>query len=156
MSLFAEFRLLPVDRLDELERHADVEAEGFAEFGAFVESHSRRLSDYDGSGYVYSTLLEYLFEQQIDLEESAFGELAARLSGWRYSLCLLLTEEHKREYLEMLNPDNFDPVELGCFYNDFNDTQSTDMGGPMLEATRVLHRNLREVGPETVLMLTLE
>lgn len=154
MSMLTEFRLIPIARLDELERRAEPSRED-GEFYSFLERNSEELTEYNGSGYIYSALLEYLIEQEIDLEESEYDELAVKLSQSKYAFCTILTVAHKREYLDKLSPTNFDTQELGEYYNEFNGTtdDAEEVGADMSEALRVLHVNLQRADSEAVVLL---
>ncbi|NGZ77674.1 hypothetical protein [Saccharibacillus alkalitolerans] len=154
MSMLTEFRLIPIARLGELERRADPGRED-GEFYAFLERNSKELTEYNGSGYIYSALLEYLIEREIDLEESEYDGLAVKLSLTKYAFCTALTVSHKRAYLDKLLPSNFEAEELGAYYNEFNGTtdDEAEAGADMLEAIRVLHANLQHADGESVVLL---
>ncbi|OWA37678.1 hypothetical protein B9G55_06425 [Saccharibacillus sp. O16] len=154
MSMLTEFRAIPVARLDELERRAESDRED-GEFYTFLERNSRELLEYNGSGYIYATLLEYLAEQDIDLEESEYDQLAVKLSMTKYAFCTALTVSHKRNYLDQLNPEHFDAEELGEYYNEFNGTSDDpeEVGQDMREALRVLHANVSQIDSESVVLL---
>ena len=154
MSLIAEFRKMPIKKFEEW--CLSVAIEGNAEDAhAFLQQNAKPLTEYEGSGYVYSTLLEYLAENGVDLEESEYAVLASQLTDEQYALCAVLTNEHKQLYLNALNLANFDEGELGEYYNKFNDTEETEAGSWMLEAIRVLQFNLREASESSVVLLTL-
>ncbi|MEJ8302750.1 hypothetical protein [Saccharibacillus sacchari] len=154
MSLIAEFKKMPIAKFEEWS--LAVAIEGMTEdTNAFLQAHAKPLTEYDGSGYVYSTLLEYLAEKGIDLEESEYALLASEMTDKYYDLCTVLTNEHKSAYLGRLNLTDFDEDELRDYYNELNDTEEKQAGSFMLEAIRVLQFNLREADETTVVLLTL-
>ena len=154
MSLTAEFKKMPMIKFEEWCLAAAIE--GMAgDTNDFLQTHAKPLTEYDGSGYVYSTLLEYLAERGIDLEESEYAALAAERTEEHYALCTVLTKEHKQAYLDKLNLANYDENELGAYYNEFNDTKEAEAGSNMLEAIRVLQFNLREADETSVVLLIL-
>jgi len=154
MSLIAEFKKMPIAKFEEWSLAVAIEGMN-EETNAFLQTHAKPLTEYDGSGYVYSTLLEYLAEKGIDLEESEYALLASEMTDNHYELCTVLTNEHKAAYLKQLDLANFDEHELKDYYNEFNDTDENEAGSFMLEAIRVLQFNLREADETTIVMLTL-
>lgn len=154
MSLIVEFKKMPIAKFEEWCLAAAIEGM-VGDTHAFLQKHAKPLTEYDGSGYMYSTLLEYLAEAGMDLEESEYAALAAERTEEHYALCAVLTNEHKQTYLDKLNLANFDENELGAYYNAFNDTQEVDAGSAMLEAIRVLQFNLREADETSVVLLIL-
>jgi len=154
MSLIAEFKKMPISKFEEW--CLAVAIEGMAgDTNDFLQAHAKPLTEYDGSGYVYSTLLEYLAESGIDLEESEYAALASELTEEHYPLCTVLTNEHKLTYLNKLDLENFDENELKNYYNEFNGTDEDEAGSFMSEAIRVLQFNLREADETSVVLLTL-
>lgn len=154
MSLIAEFKKMPIAKFEEW--CLAVAIEGVAgDTDDFLQTHAKPLTEYDGSGYVYSALLEYLAESGIDLEESEYAALASELAEEHYPLCTVLTNGHKQNYLNKLNLDNFDENELRDYYNEFNGADEEEAGSYMLEAIRVLQFNLREADETSVVLLTL-
>lgn len=154
MSLIAEFKKMPIAKFEEW--CLAVAIEGVAgDTDDFLQTHAKPLTEYDGSGYVYSALLEYLAESGIDLEESEYAALASELAEEHYPLCTVLTNGHKQKYLNKLNLDNFDENELRDYYNEFNGADEEEAGSYMLEAIRVLQFNLREADETSVVLLTL-
>jgi hypothetical protein len=160
MSAIASFVLLPKSRIGELlaalDREAGKEFWTDHPYHDCLAEHGRQLADYEWSGWVLGTLLAYLQEQcQIDLMASEFEDLCARIIEQCGGTSLFLTAEHKRQYLDKLEPSLFSEEELGEYYNQFNESDEPGAGEPMLAGIRCLHDTLAQVDDDSVVICSI-
>src|ERR1700690_1804793 len=69
----------------------------------YLRQNGKEVAEYLWSGWVFGPLLEYLKErEQIDLDHSAYDELAEFLTKARGASHCILTDEHRKAYLTKL------------------------------------------------------
>lgn len=146
MSAIADFRLIDITKLKELERVAKPYKGLFGKvrdsYFDFLNQNAISLREYEWSGYIYGTLLVFLEEKGINLMKSRYDSLSKFITESRNSTCFIFDEEHKGNYDEMLKPENFNEVELGQYYNEFNETNEENAGKAMLDGIEVLHESI--------------
>jgi hypothetical protein len=158
MSAIGSFILLPKSSLDGLRGAAKPRKRLFGApkdiYWDYLRETGREVADYDWSGYVLATLLEWLKDQrQTDLRSSEHGELAKYLSSERHSMHCIFSKQHKDSYLEKLDPSGVSIEELCDYYNEFNETNEPDAGLPMIDGLRALHQSLSEIDDASVVLL---
>jgi len=104
----------------------------------YLRENGKEVAEFRWSGWVYNPLLVYLQErEEIDLEHSAYDELAEFLTKARGVSHLILTDEHKKAYLTKLEAQ-FSEDTLRDYYNEFNAAHEDEVGKPMLDGIRCL------------------
>ncbi|WP_297370776.1 hypothetical protein, partial [Acidocella sp.] len=82
-------------------------------------------------------------------ENGLIGDLAERSKA----LVVILTSDERHEYRARLDPESFDPEELGQLYADFTEEEDEDQGEAMLAGIIALHEALGEVDDSHVVVL---
>jgi hypothetical protein len=100
------------------------------------------ICDYNWSGWVIGVLLAYLDEKHGVSFETDIG---ARVTDADGSTTLVLTADHKRDFLARMRPENFDEAELEAYYNEFTETEEPGIGKAMLDGIDCFHRSLNAV-----------
>ncbi len=158
MSAIASFIRVQTSSLPEI-REAAVPKKAF--FGGlkdtFDDTLKRKGKDvarYQWSGYVLATLLVCLEEQQIDLMKSEHDALSLYLSEKLQATCFILTNAHKK-FLDQLSPELFSEDALRDYYNEFNASNESDIGGAMLDGIRTFRESLESVDEKSVVLLLI-
>jgi hypothetical protein len=159
MSAIASFIMLPETALGGL-REAAVPKKRL--FGAaqdnyhdYLQLNGREVADYKWSGYILATLLVYLQKQQIDLMKSDYDELAGFLTKARNATHFIFTSALKQAFLAKLGGP-FSEQELCDYYNEFNGTQETEVGKPMLDGIEAFRRSLSALEPGSVIVFSVQ
>jgi hypothetical protein len=98
--------------------------------------------NYSWSGWVIGVLLAYLNEKHgVDFETY----IGARVTDAEGSTTIVLTADHKRQFLARMQPGNFDEAELETYYNEFTETEEPGIGRAMLDGIDCFHRSLGAV-----------
>lgn len=165
MSAIAEFRLIPVHRLNELMDAATmkVEKSWFStkvtdRYATFLQEASIAMDPFEYSGYVYAALLVFLKEQRkIDLFKNEYAAVSTELSARRKNTTLVLCARQFRDYAHELVPDQFTVGELMRFNEEFSEEDDPDLAAIQLEAIRILRSNLSKIpDDEHVAILTID
>ena len=160
MSSIADFRLIDIAKLDQLKENAKP-VKGFLgrvkdNFYTYLNANSVGLKEYPWSGYVYSTLIEYLNEKDINLEVSGYSHYSDYLTEVRKSYFLILDKAIKEKYIEKLNPSVFDEAELARYYCDFNETEEEEgVGKATMDAISGLYENLKMADDDKVIVFSI-
>ena len=158
MSAIASFHRFREEDLPGL-REAAVPARRFLRapqdgFWDYVRARGAPVLEFDGSGYVFATLLSFLEEKRgILLMKSSHDDLANFLSEKRASTFHLFTSDHRDRYLPSLEPGAFDEADLRTYYNDFNETDEPASGEAMLDGISALRMALGAVLEKSVVLL---
>lgn len=99
MSVIADFRLIETSKLNDLLAHAEIKIEkGFLSqkvidnYWNFLNANSKKLKDFNGSGYIFANLLVFLAEEKgIQLLKSEYDDIAEALVNKRGSSIFVLT-----------------------------------------------------------------
>jgi|SRR5436190_13565548 len=151
MSAIASFIKLPKTSLDELR----LAASGGGYHG-FLHRSGKEVADYDGSGYIFGTLLPYLDEQhQIDLEHSEHDELGLFLTQTLEATHFIFTYAHRQAYLDKLAPEFFSEERLRDYSNEFNETDEPESGRAMVDGVRVLQQSLSTLDESSVILFSI-
>jgi hypothetical protein len=111
--------------------------------------------DYAWSGYVLATLLSYLDEQGVDLMHSDHDEVASAISQTREDAVFVLTSDHRRRYVALLDPTVFDGVVLRRYYEQLNETPAEGVEYAMLDGIAFLRDTLAPLESATVAVLVI-
>lgn len=124
-------------------------------YGDYLSKSGQEVTTYKWSGYILSTLLLYLQEQfQINLMKSEFDELSTFLSKSRGTSCFILTYNHKLTYLEKLSQE-FLVDKLRDYYNEFNETEESEIGLSMIDGIRAFRESLEKLDEESVILFSI-
>lgn len=149
MSAQATFTLLSITRLEALCVAAEKNEEN-----AFVKSAGKTAAQFAGNGFVFGTVFAFLDEAHgINLTSSEHDEITARLGEATGGMYFVLTEAHKNEHYEALDPKHFDMTELQEYYEDFNEDDAPGAGNEMISAIRALRESLMRVDATKVVVL---
>lgn len=121
----------------------------------FLSAHGREIGHYDWSGWVLATLLPYLHENDIDLDQSELDDLSAFLCAVRENSVFILTARHREKYLEKLDPAHYSESELHDYYVEFNEVEFDEAGKAMLDGITLIRKSLEEVTPQTFVLLEI-
>lgn len=150
MSAVADFRLVETSRLNELSSKAEIKIEKkfFSkkvtdDYWEFLYANSKKLKDFNWSGYVFADLLEFLVEKKgIDLLKGKYEDIANSISEKRENATFILTYEHRQKYLDQLKPGNFSLDELIAFNKEFSEEDDVELAKAEMEGIRFLRDNL--------------
>ncbi|MBV8280423.1 MAG: hypothetical protein JO170_34885 [Verrucomicrobia bacterium] len=146
MSAIASFIYLPAAALDQLR----------TDYDQCLKEKGKSGTDYNGSGYLFTTLLPYLNGQGIDLmRSSSQAELAQELSGARDAAIFIFTPDQRARFLGRLSPGQFSAEQLRDYYNAFNETNEPDAGEAMLSGIEFLCRSLAGLDDASVAVLSI-
>src|SRR5689334_23490186 len=151
MSAIATFELLPISSIGALKQASVAPAHNLHDFR---KQNAREIVQYRWSGWVLSTLLEYLGEERgVDLTRSSFDDLAQHLQATLGTSCFVLTHEHRQLYEAKLNASDYRDDELRDYYNTFNEVDAPDSGRPMLDGVRALRDALRSIDDQSIVLM---
>jgi hypothetical protein len=150
MSAVADFRLIETSKLNDLRDNAEIKIEKklFSEktidnYWDYINANSKKLKDFDWSGYVFTNLLIFLEEKKgIDLLKGKHDDIANSLVDKRQNSTFILTFYHKQKYLADLSPDKYTIEELIEFNKDFSEEDDPELAKAEIEGIRALGDNL--------------
>jgi hypothetical protein len=99
--------------------------------------------------------LIYLKQQQIDLMKSDYDELAGFLTKSRNATHFIFTSALKQAFLARLG-GQFSEQALCDYYNEFNGTQETEVGKPMLDGIAAFRQSLSALEPGSVIVFSIQ
>jgi hypothetical protein len=160
MSGIAYFTKLPKAALGGLRQAAVTQVSGsvgtFDSYAEYLNRYGQSVSEYQGAGIVFATLLIYLQqEKNIDLMKSDYDELARALTKTRQSAHFIFTEAHKVSLLNELNPQLLTGTELGEFCNKFNETSDPHAGAAMLDGIIALQICMTSIDGDSVVVMSI-
>ena len=164
MSVIADFRLIETSKLNDLRENAEIKIEKklfskkvLDKYWDYLDSNSKKLEDFEGSGYIFGNLLVFLDEKKgIDLLKSDYDEIANSIVEKRQSSVFILTFDHRQKYLDKLNPDNFSLDELITFNTEFSEDNDMEFAKAEIEAIKLLRDNLNLLtGDNNVILLNV-
>lgn len=150
MSAIADFRLIETSKLNELRDNAEIRIEKklfskkvIDNYWDYLYANSKKLKDFDWSGYIFANLLVFLEEKKgIDLLKGKFDDIANVIVEKRQNSTFILTYDHKQKYLTNLSPDNFIMNELIEFNKDFSEEDDPELARVEIEGIKALRDNL--------------
>ncbi|MBT1712009.1 hypothetical protein KK062_27450 [Fulvivirgaceae bacterium PWU5] len=127
MSSIATFRLLETAKLPALQANAEIKVQKtwlskktIDTYHNWLQANSREVVDFHYSGHAFATLLPFLEEQkEINLWESERHDIADDVSQKRGDTTLILTYQHRQQYLDKLAPELVTQGELLAFNKEF-------------------------------------
>jgi hypothetical protein len=166
MSQTASFYLIEANKLEKLKEVAEVrfEKKWFRKvrvdnFYKYLYANSQELRLYDWSGYIMFSLLVYLEDgepaKSINFRNSPYAAIAKYLTNIRDTTFVILTEDHKKKYLQALHPANFKQDELAEYFTDLGQEDFMKAGKAMMEALEVLRQNLTKAEKDKVVLLII-
>jgi len=108
--------------------------------------------EFNWSGWVIGVLLAYLNEKHGISFETDIG---ARVTDAEGTTTIVLTAEHKRQFLGQMRPEAFHEAELETYYNEFTETEEPGIGKAMLDGIDCLHRSLDALDDSACVVLHL-
>jgi len=115
---------------------------------AFFAAHMQAISTFDGSGWIFPTLLPVLDQQYGIKLISDFPNIVGILD-------IIFTVEHRNAHLDRLDPNLFEVDALRTAFERFNETTEPDAGLFIREGVSFLHKGLRMVTPKNLVLLTV-
>jgi len=162
MSAIALFFQLPKSAFQTLREAAAPKKQRFGSakdndnYWAYLQQNGREVADYRWSGYVMGSVLDWLQEEhQIDLKKSPHDELSSFLSKARGSTHCVLSVEHRRAYLERLEPSAFSSEHFRRYYNEFHGTDERDIGDSMTDGIGALRQALMSLDDNSIVLLII-
>lgn len=164
MSAIADFRIISVSKLKELSDKSEVKVEkGFFSnkvidgYWTYLDSNSKKLSDFNYSGYIFADLLIFLEEDKgIDFLQGAYDDIANTISEKRENSTIICTYQHRQAYLDKLSPDRFTLEELIAFNKSFSENDDPELARMEMEGIKALRDNLELLTSEDqVILLTI-
>lgn len=162
MSAIASVHLIDNEKIRDLKKMAgtDVEVkkslfgkvkETIDPYWEWFRKNTSEVATYDGSGFIYPTLVVYLQEKGIDLLDLEMKDLSDYLTERKGYLVVLFTPAEASNMAPRLEPSLFSGEDMSRYYGEFNET---DPPPPvqMVEAIAFLHDALLEVGSNQVLI----
>lgn len=164
MSAIADFRLVETSRLAEIKEAAEIKIKkGFLSkktidnYWSVVNSNSRKLRDFNASGYIFSNLLTFLQEKRgIKLMNGKHDNIANEIAEKRQNATFIFTYDHTKEHLNDLVVDNFSTDELIAFNKEFSAEDGLELAEAEMEGIKALRENLKLIIDDNhVVMLTV-
>lgn len=150
MSAIADFRLIETSKLNELLDNAEIKIEKklfskktIDNYWDYLNANSKKLKDFDWSGYIFANLLIFLEEKKgVDLLKGKHDDIANSIVDKRQNSTFILTFEHKEKYLTDLSPEKYTIDELVEFNKDFSGDDDPELAKAELEGIKTLRDSL--------------
>lgn len=160
MSAIAEFIKIPRSAVNELRASAVPRKSFFGKlndrYHHFLRGRGSEVVEYKWSGYVFNPLLCYLHEKRaIDLTKSEYDELASFLTKTRNTSYYVLTKSQADAYSSRLDPSQFDEHELRDYYNEFCESNESDVGWAMLDGVSALKQSLAHLDETSIILFSI-
>jgi hypothetical protein len=164
MSAVADFRLIETSKLSELRDNAEIRIEKklFSKktidtYWDYLNSNSKKLKDFEYSGYIFADLLIFLVENKnIDLLKSRYDDIANSIVEKRQNSTIILTYDHRQAYLDKLTPDQFSADEIVAFNKDFSENDDLELVKAEIEGIKALRDVLDQLtGDDQVVLLSV-
>jgi hypothetical protein len=160
MSAIAEFRIIEVSNLNELMSKAQITIEKklfnnkiIDNYNVYLDTNSKKLKEFNWSGYIFANLLILLEERGISLLKSQYDNVANDVSAKRKNSTIIFTFEHKQKYSDELLADKFTLDELIEFNKEFYDDDDPELVKAELEGIRSLKENLELIPDDSYVVL---
>src|SRR4249919_2188398 len=110
MSAIADFRIIETSKLNDLRDNAEIKIEKklfskkvIDNYWDYLNANSKKLKDFDWSGYIFANLLIFLVEKKgIDLLKGKYDDIANVIVERRQNSTIIFTFDHKEKYLSDL------------------------------------------------------
>lgn len=153
MSAIADFRIIEINKLDALKEASEiiVKKSFFKKtvtdnYWSFLEDNSKKLKDFEWSGYIFGNLLIYLQENKnIDLLKSEYDSTANWISEKRGASLMIFTHNHKEAFLDKLNTKNFSMEELITFNKEFSEDDDPELAKAEIAGIDAIKASLEEL-----------
>ncbi len=164
MSAIADFRLIETSRLNELRDNAEVKIEKklfsskkIDNYWNYLNSNSKKLSDFEYSGYIFADLFIFLAENKgIDLLKTQYDDIANSIAESRQNSTFFLTYDQRQAYLGKLDVNMFSTDELIAFNSDFSGNDDPELAKAEIEGIRSLRDSLAQLtGDNHVILLSV-
>jgi hypothetical protein len=157
MSAIADFRLIETSRLNDLRDNAEIKVEKklfskkvIDNYLDYLNANSKKLKDFDWSGYIFADLLIFLEEKKgIDLLKGKYDDIANQIAERRQNSTFILTFDHNQKYLSELSPDKFTVDELIEFNKDFSEQDDPELARAEIEGIKSLKENLELIADDS-------
>ncbi|MFA6463320.1 MAG: hypothetical protein WCT51_04765 [Candidatus Shapirobacteria bacterium] len=161
MSAIADFRLIETSRLNDLRDNAEIKIEKklfskkvIDKYWDYLDSISKKIENFDGSGYIFGNLLVFLEEKKgIDLLKSSYDEIVNSIVEKRQTSAFIFTFDHRQKYLDKLDPDNFTIDELITFNKEFSEDDDMEFAKAEIDAIKLLQDNLKLLTGDNIVIL---
>jgi len=115
-------------------------------FAEFLASNAQQLPVFDGSGFLFTTVLVFLQERGIDLFQGSYATRAQELQRSRNALlCIFLTSSQRAEHLPKLSCLSASSGEMEQYFEAFTETREPGIGQMLLLAVEYLRMALAAV-----------
>ncbi|MBD8491139.1 hypothetical protein IFO69_20465 [Echinicola sp. CAU 1574] len=153
MSAIADFRIIKTDKLDALKEASEIIIKKSLfkrtvtdNYWSFIEEYSKKLKDFEWSGYIFGNLLIYLQEnKKIDLLTSEFDVIADWISEKRGASLMIFTHNHKKAFLDKLDSENFPMEELINFNKEFSEDDDPELAKAQIAGIDAIKASLEEL-----------
>ncbi len=88
--------------------------------------------------------------------KSEHDDLATFLTKNRQATHFIFTDAHRQACLDRLTPESFSERELCGYYNEFNATDESEAGRPMLDGIRALRQSLSTLDKDSVIVFSIQ
>jgi len=135
MSAIASAHLIEKEKVQELKKMAGIEPEvkkslfgkvkeNIDPYWEWFQKNTSEVSTYEGSGFIYPTLVVYLQEKKgADLLDLEMKDLSNYLTEKKAYLMILFTPEDAVGLAPKLDPSSFSGEEMSKYYEEFNETE---------------------------------
>jgi hypothetical protein len=161
MSAIADFRLIEKSKLDDLNKAAEIIIKkGFLKktvadnYNLYLDSNTKRLKDFDESGYIFGNLLVYLQEKkEIDLLNSDYDGIANEISKKRGNSTIILTKNHRDKYSDLLIPEKYSLDDLIAYNVEFSEDNDPEFAKGELKGIRALRDSLNAIPDDNYIVI---
>ena len=161
MSAIADFRLFETSKFNELQDNAEIKVEKklfgkktIDNYWGYLDSNSKKLIDFEYSGYIFADLLIFLAENKgIDLLKSKYDAIADSIVEKRGTSTIILTYEQRHAYLDKLDADKFSVDELIAFNKGFSENDDPELAKAEIEGIKALRRSLEQLTSDNQVVL---
>jgi hypothetical protein len=120
----------------------------------YLTTNSKKINDFNGSGYVFADLLTFLDEKKgINLLTSRYDDVANTIFEKRQDTFFILTIDHKKNYLSQLAPENFTVAELIDFNSECSEDDDPELANEEIACINALKESLELLTDDTTVVL---
>lgn len=153
MAAIAAFRRIEVSKLEALRSVAEIKVEKklfskkvIDNYWNFLDNNSKRLKDFNGSGYVFADLFIFLDEHKgIHLLKGEHENISNEISKKRGNATFLFSFEQKKAYWNGLDSQHFSLAELIEFNKGFSENDDPELAEAELDGINLLRENLEQL-----------
>jgi hypothetical protein len=163
MSAIASVYMIDKGKVEELKKMAGVVPEirkslfgkvkeTVDPFWEWFQKNTVETASYNGSGFIYPTLIVYLEEKRgVDLMKLEMKDVSDYVSEKRPYLKILITPEEASRLAPKLNPSLFSVEEVMKFFQEFEEKEPPPAVN-IIEAIQMLHDSMLKVGPDQIMV----